>query len=210
MSTAAFGPAFWDERYGTAPDYVFGTAPNTFLQASAPHIAAGGPVLCLGEGEGRNAVHLAGLGHPVTAVDQSATGLAKARQLAIARGVTAHLTTQVADLADLAIAPGAWAAVVSIFCHLPLALRRVVHARAAAGLAPGGLIILEAYHPDQVHHQTGGPVGQPALLMRAEDVRTEFPGVVWEIAHAIEREVREGDGHTGRAAVVQFRGRRVG
>jgi hypothetical protein len=34
-----------------------------------------GPVLCLAEGQGRNAVHLATLGHPVTAVDQSDAGL---------------------------------------------------------------------------------------------------------------------------------------
>jgi hypothetical protein len=32
--------------------------------------------LCLAEGEGRNAVHLATLGHRVTAVDQSEVGLA--------------------------------------------------------------------------------------------------------------------------------------
>ena len=38
-------------------------------------------VLCLAEGQGRNAVWLAQRGHEVTAMDQSAFGLEGARQL---------------------------------------------------------------------------------------------------------------------------------
>ena len=72
-------PSFWDNRYAV-DDFVFGTAPNEFLRECAERIPAG-PVLCLGEGEGRNAVFLAGRGHAVTAVDQSTVGLAKAREL---------------------------------------------------------------------------------------------------------------------------------
>ena len=60
----------WDERFATA-DYVYGTEPNGFVAAMAAQIPAG-PVLCLAEGEGRNAVHLAALGHRVKAVDQFA------------------------------------------------------------------------------------------------------------------------------------------
>lgn len=200
------GDSFWDQRYGDAgPAYVFGTAPNDFLAACASSLPSG-PVLCLAEGEGRNAVHLASRGHAVTAVDQSSVGLAKARQLATRHGV--DLTAVVADLADYPIEPGKWSAIVSIFCHLPQPLRRKVHARAAAGLAPCGRIILEAYTPAQVRFKTGGPIGAPELLMTLAEVRDEFPGVTWEVAHEIEREVIEGDGHTGRAAVLQLFGRR--
>ena len=45
---------FWDERYGT-PTFIYGTKPNDFVAAMAARIPAG-PVLCLAEGEGRNAV----------------------------------------------------------------------------------------------------------------------------------------------------------
>ncbi len=201
----SFGSDFWDQRYGGAgPDYVFGTTPNTFLAACAEHLAPG-EALCLGEGEGRNAVHLARLGHQVTAVDQSSAGLAKARGLATAHGTALH--TIATDLAIFDPAPASTDLVVSIFCHLPPELRRTVHARATAALRPGGHVILEAYHPDQVHHRTGGPVGNPALLMRLDEVRAEFPGVTWTIAQEIERDVIEGSGHTGRAAVTQLFGR---
>jgi len=207
MTQPNYGPDFWDQRYAdAAQDYVFGTAPNDFLAEVADRIPAGGPVLCLGEGEGRNAVFLARRGHAVTAVDQSAAGLTKAGHLAAAQGVS--ITTAVADLGDYAIDPGTWAAIVSIFCHLPLEMRRRVHAQAAAGLRPDGVVILEAYTPKQVAHGTGGPVNNPSRLMSLGDVRDEFPGLTWEIAHEVEREVIEGHAHSGRAAVVQLLGRR--
>jgi len=204
---SSHGDTFWDQRYGAAQtDYVFGTTPNDFLASCAAAIPDG-PVLCLAEGEGRNAVHLASCGHAVTAVDQSAVGLGKARDLATARGV--ELTTIVANLADYVIAPQAWAAVVSIFCHLPQPLRHQVHAQAAAGLRPGGLLILEAYTPAQLAFKTGGPIGAPELLMQRDEVMAEFPGLHWQTAHEIERDVVEGSGHTGRAAVLQLCGTRL-
>lgn len=196
-------PAFWDNRYA-APDFVFGTEPNDFLRACAGHIPAG-PVLCLGEGEGRNAVFLAGRGHAVTAVDQSATGLAKARRLAAERGLV--LETKVADLADYRIPPGTWAAIVSIFLHLPPALRAQVYAQAAAGLQPGGVLILEAYTPAQLAFGTGGPK-VVELLPTLTGLRAELAGLDLVIARECERDVIEGAGHSGRAAVVQVLARR--
>lgn len=196
-------PAFWDNRYAT-PEFVFGTEPNDFLRQCADLIPAG-PVLCLGEGEGRNAVFLAGRGHAVTAVDQSATGLAKARRLAAERGFT--LDTAVADLSDYPIQSGAWAAIVSIFLHLPPELRAQVLARAAAGLQPGGVLILEAYTPAQLAFGTGGPK-DVELLPTLAGLRAELAGLDLVIARECERDVIEGAGHSGRAAVVQVLARR--
>ncbi len=60
----------WDERY-QGDDYVYGTEPNDFLRAQADQLPPG-RILCLAEGEGRNAVFLAEQGFTVTAIDQSA------------------------------------------------------------------------------------------------------------------------------------------
>jgi SAM-dependent methyltransferase len=196
-------PSFWDNRYA-GDDFVFGTAPNDFLRQCADLIPAG-PVLCLGEGEGRNAAYLAGRGHAVTAVDQSATGLAKARRLAADRGLP--LDTAVADLSDYPIRSGAWAGIVSIFLHLPPELRARVHAQVAAGLLPGGIFVLESYTPAQLAFGTGGPK-DPALLPTLAGLRAELAGLDLVIAREVEREVIEGAGHTGRAAVVQVLARR--
>lgn len=136
-------PSFWDSRY-SRPGYFYGTSPDAFVAASVAFVPPG-PVLCLAEGEGRNAVFFAQRGHPVTAMDQSAIGLAKAAQLAANHNVS--LTTEVADLSHFSIQPNFWSAIVATFVHLPPPLRRTVHARVAAGLRPGGVFLFEAYSP---------------------------------------------------------------
>lgn len=55
----------WDKRYG-GETFAYGTQPNDFLRAQASLLPVG-DTLSLGEGEGRNAVFLAGLGHKVLA-----------------------------------------------------------------------------------------------------------------------------------------------
>jgi SAM-dependent methyltransferase len=193
----------WKARY-TRDDHVYGTEPNDFLIEVAAHIPPG-PVLFLAEGEGRNAVWLAARGHAVTAVDQAAVALGKARKLAAARGVA--LETVVADLAAYRITPGAWAGIVSIWAHLPPAVRRAVHAQILPGLQPGGVFILEAYTPAQLAFDTGGP-RDVDLLMTAAQLREDLRGLEFEILRELERDVREGTRHNGRGAVVQVLARR--
>jgi SAM-dependent methyltransferase len=194
---------FWNNRYAAA-HYVYGEAPNAFLAEMASEIPAG-PVLCLAEGEGRNAVHLATLGHRVTAVDQSEAGLAKAWRLAVARNV--EIETVIANLENFTIEPGVWSGIVATFAHLPPAIRRKVHAQAVCGLRLGGVFILEAYTPAQLAFDTGGPKS-PELLMNLAGLRDELAGLEFLVGREIEREVIEGDGHTGRGAVVQILARR--
>ena len=193
----------WDNRYAGA-EYLYGTAPNDFVAEVALQIPSG-PVLCLAEGEGRNAVYLAALGYVVTAVDQSAVALGKAKELAAARGVA--LETITADLADYSIVPGAWAGIVSVWAHVPPALRRRIHAQVVRGLQPGGLFVLEAYTPAQLAFDTGGP-RSVEMFMTAAQLREELAGLDFEIVRELERDVREGTKHTGRAAVVQVVARR--
>lgn len=92
----------WDERYA-ADEFYYGTEPNDFLRDQAGRIRSGGRVLCIAEGEGRNAVYLAGLGYAVTAMDQSQVGLARARSLANRRGVS--IDVAVGDLSAWDFAP---------------------------------------------------------------------------------------------------------
>ena len=193
----------WDERYAE-PEFAYGTEPNGFLAAVACQIPPG-PVLCLAEGQGRNAVYLAQRGHAVTAVDQSAVGLSRAAELAARASVTIECVA--ADLADFDIAPGAWAGIISIWAHLPAALRAAVHRRAVAGLRPGGVFILEAYSPRQLSFGTGGP-RDAALLVPRSALEDELAGLEFVLAQDAEREVVEGRYHRGAAAVVQVLARR--
>jgi SAM-dependent methyltransferase len=194
----------WDERY-RAEEYVYGTAPNDFLKSVAARIPKG-KVLSLAEGEGRNAVYLAEQGFEVLGVDSSAVGLGKARKLAAAHGV--QINTAVADLTGYEIRPGFWDGIVSIFCHLPSAARRVLHRKVVAGLRPGGAFVLEAYTPAQLQLKTGGPSAED-LLMTLKVLKVELRDLVFEHAVELERPVVEGRYHTGRAAVVQVLARKL-
>jgi SAM-dependent methyltransferase len=194
---------FWERRY-SEPAYAYGTEPNEFLVEVADRIPPG-PILCLAEGEGRNAVWLAGRGHAVTAIDASAAGLAKAAALARERRV--RIETVAADLAVFAIEPGAWSGIVAIFAHLPPALRHAIHRAAAAGLVPGGAFVLEAFTPQQLAFGTGGPQ-KIEMLYALDMLQDDLVGLKLEIGREVERDVVEGAYHTGRAAVVQVLGRR--
>ncbi|MCY1036067.1 class I SAM-dependent methyltransferase [Corallococcus sp. BB11-1] len=194
----------WDARFSSEA-YVYGTQPNDFLVDMAPRLPPGGRVLSLGEGEGRNSVYLASLGHAVTAVDASRVGLQKSQRLAAERGV--FIETIVSDLADFTFAPEAWDAAVAIFCHLPPALRRKVHQSLVRSLRPGGIVLLEAYTPAQLGFRTGGPP-VTELLYTAEALREDFAGLELPVLREMTREVREGTLHTGPAAVVQLVGRK--
>jgi SAM-dependent methyltransferase len=189
----------WDERF-SEPGFAYGTDPNGFLVSVTARIPRG-RVMCLAEGEGRNAVYLASLGFDVTAIDTSAVALEKARCLARERGVT--VTTINADLAQFDIEPCAWQGIVSIFCHLPPVVRAAIHERCLRGLTPGGAFVLEGFTQRQLEHRTGGPRSRE-LLMDLDIIRQELPGLRFEIAREIEREVIEGKYHTGTAAVVQI------
>lgn len=189
----------WDERYSTA-EYVYGTSPNKYLVSVTGRLPKG-RVLCLAEGEGRNAVYLAGQGFDVLAVDGSKVGLAKADKLAEKSGVT--IRTQRANLDTYDLGEERWDAIVAIFCHLPPELRSRVHAGVVKALKPGGVFVLEAYTPKQLDYKTGGPP-KVELLISAADLTQKLKGLTFEHLEEIERDVQEGRLHTGKAAVVQM------
>jgi len=188
----------WDERYAS-DEYAYGTSPNTFLAENFASIPEG-RILSLAEGEGRNAVFLARQGYSVTAVDASAVGLAKAGKLAEKHGVVIECVH--ADLAHYDIGENAWDGIVSIFCPVPSAVRKELHRRVVAGLKPNGVLLLEAYTPDQLKHGTGGGKS-PDLMMTADALRAELTGLEFQHLVELEREIIEGSYHTGIGAVVQ-------
>jgi SAM-dependent methyltransferase len=196
---------FWDQRY-SAEDLVYGEAPNEFLASVSRRFPRGGGALDIGAGEGRNALFLASLGLSVLAVDQSEVGMRKAQRLARERGLS--LQTQAVDLQEFDAPAGSFDVVSSIFVHLPTSLRAVVHKRVGSWLKVGGVFVLEAYAPDQMVRNTGGPK-DPALLAPLEVILAELEGLKIEHQGALVRNVSEGQFHTGEASVVQVLARKA-
>ena len=198
---------FWNQRFAE-PGYKYGTAPKAFLQAESPRLPPGGRVLVPGDGEGRNGVWLAQQGLRVCSVDSSQVGLDKARALAAGRGVS--LDIEAGDLEVWAPMPGMWDALVLGFVHLPSAFRAGAHRRLARGLAPGGVVIVEAFHPDQIGRTSGGPQDLDMLYTLAQ-LRDDFASLCDELV-GWEGEVLldEGPGHQGPGCVTRYVGRRRG
>jgi SAM-dependent methyltransferase len=188
----------WNERY-SEKGFAYGTEPNDFLREHADKLPQG-KVLCLAEGEGRNAVFLATKGFAVTAVDLSEVGLEKTKNLAEQAKVA--VATLCADLADFIIEENYWDAIISIWAHVPPEVRRPLHKKVVDGLKANGAFLLEAYTPKQVEFGTGGP--KKEFTMPLESLREELNGLRFEIAREIEREVQEGKYHSGQSAVVQI------
>jgi len=194
----------WDEKYRNS-QFVYGTSPNDFLRENVHHFVPEGKILCIAEGEGRNAVWLAELGFKVTAVDASEIGLAKGRALAKSKGVSVHWVH--ADLQDYNPGTKVWDGVVAIFAHLPPDLRLRMHADCVESLKIGGILLLEAYTPEQLNFRTGGPINVD-WLMTPELLQNELQGLTFDRLQKTEREIIEGIGHTGMGSVVQVIGQR--
>ena len=194
----------WDERYAV-DGWAFGTDPNDFLRQEAHRIPPG-RVLCLGEGEGRNAVFLAEQGYEVVGVDRSQIGMDKAQGLAQEREV--FIETVVSSIEDFDLTEGEWQGIISVFFHLPPELRKKVNQAVVKGLAPGGILILESFTPQQLEFGTGGPPHAERLVSLAT-LEEEFEGLKFLVSQETEREIREGRMHTGWSSVVQVVGVRV-
>ena len=193
----------WNERYNEV-EYVFGTEPNDFLRDEFRKITSGGRVLCLAEGEGRNAVFLAQQGYQVTAMDMSEVGLNKALKLAQDRGV--DIITQVADLADYEFGEAKWDGIVAIWAHLPKAVRQRVYAQIAPALKPNGVFILEAYTEQQLNMDAvgGPPATQKERFGSLAVLRSELAELEEITGIEKQRMISEGKRHQGLSAVVQF------
>ena len=199
--TANSGAGMWDQRYST-DDYVFGTEPAEFLVRHAERLEPGSRTLVVADGEGRNSVFLASLGHEVTAMDASEVGVAKARRLAEERG--ASVDFQVVDIMTWEWTPDEYDAVVAVFIQfLDPQQRPIVFEGMQQTLRPGGRLLLHGYRPEQIEYATGGP-SDPAHLYDDALLAESFAGMDIEVLHAYDATLQEGKGHAGMSALIDL------
>ena len=204
MTDAALrGAAMWDERY-RAEHYAYGREPNAFLAAQAERFRPGMQALVPGDGEGRNGVWLAARGLEVDTLDLSTHGVAKARKLAADRGVSINATE--ADALKWDWPEARYDVIALVFLHLLERDRRALHSSAIRALKLGGLIVLEAFRPEQIERQKAGARGGPrdaALLYSPEALRADFASEDVLSLDVAEVDLSEGPLHVGASAVVR-------
>jgi len=189
----------WNARFAGS-DYLFGEAPNAFLTCEAHWIPAGGSVLCVADGEGRNSVWLAERGLRVTAFDFAQNAVDKARQLAQRRNVSVDF--HVADIETWRFEAARYDAVVAIFIQfLGPKARDDVFARMQSAVKPGGLFLLEGYRPEQLQYRTGGP-GVIENLYTREWVEHAFADWQMLLLREYDAVLHEGTRHSGMSALI--------
>jgi len=207
--TRADPAAMWDERYGRE-GYAYGETANAFLTSQRARLKAGMRALVPGDGEGRNGVWLAEQGLIVDTLDLSQHGVAKARRLALARGVA--LNAVQADALRWDWPREAYDVVALIFLHLVAEERRALHAKVCGALKPGGMVVLEAFRPEQLARQAAGARGGPRvreLLYAIDDLKADFAALdVIELTEA-DADFDEGALHVGASAVIRAVARRM-
>ncbi|HET7261906.1 MAG TPA: class I SAM-dependent methyltransferase [Casimicrobiaceae bacterium] len=195
----------WNARFA-GEDYLFGEAPNEFLRRNLQCIPAGGSVLCVADGEGRNSVWLAEHGYAVTAFDFASNAVAKARVRAARRGVDVDL--RLADIESWAWDDVRYDALVAIFIQfLPPERRDAMFERMQSAVKPGGVFLLEGYRPEQVDYATGGPPRRENMYTR-EWIDERFRGWDVQVLESYDAEIREGRAHHGMSALIDVVARR--
>jgi 2-polyprenyl-3-methyl-5-hydroxy-6-metoxy-1,4-benzoquinol methylase len=191
--------ATWNKRF-EGDEFLFGREPNAYLREEAALLAPAGRVLCVADGEGRNSVWLAGQGHRVDAFDIAERGVAKARALATAAGVTVNYS--VSDCDTWAWPEGAYDTVAAIFVQFAdPAMRERLFANMVRALRPGGLLVLQGYTPRQLDYKTGGP-GIVSHLYTEALLRSAFAALEIVDLRDYEAELSEGHQHHGRSALI--------
>jgi SAM-dependent methyltransferase len=195
----------WNTRFA-AEGYLFGKEPNAFLASQRERLKPGMRALCVADGEGRNSVWLARRGLKVTAFDFSPVGVAKAR--ALAREAAVAVDHRESDIYRWDWSQAQYDAVVAIFIQFAAPVERArIFAGLRQALAPGGLLVMQGYHPGQIAYGTGGP-SQAENLYSEELLRESFADL--EIQHLAchDDSVDEGPGHRGMSALIDLVARR--
>jgi len=179
----------WDARYA-GDELLWSAEPNRFLVEEVSDLPPG-RVLDVACGEGRNAIWLASRGWRATGVDFSEVGLAKADRLGRRSGVDVDWVG--ADLMEWAPDSEAFDLVIIFYLQLPADRRRKVYRNMAAGLAPGGTILVVGHDSDNLARGYGGPQ-DPSVLFSTNDVAGDLAGLEIVKAQQVLRTVKTDEG----------------
>ena len=158
---------------------------NPLVTNFADAIPAGGTVVDLGCGPGRNALFLAEQGFTVAAVDRSGEAIAALKALAEARRLQERITTAHARIEEYPFSGPRAAIVCTFVLHFlgPRALETLDRMQAAT--APGGLNIVEAFTENG---QWSAQAKQRGYFFKSGELRERYAG--WDFLFYEEKLVK--------------------
>src|SRR5690625_1079737 len=190
---------FWDQSF-SSDQFVYGETPNKFVQEMSSLIPNQSKVSCFAEGEGRNAVYLATLGHDVTSYDLSTVGLEKTKHLAGKHHVA--VKTIAKDLTKDSVTPNQYDAAVMIYGHVPKSEQPFFLAQMINSVKSNGLVMFEVYSEEQLEYRTGGPRSIDMLYNPQDILQWINPHKCLHFYYG-EAKRFEGERHTGLGHIIQ-------
>ena len=85
---------------------------------------------------------------------------------------------------------------------MPDHARPVFHEKVIESLAPGGVLILEAFHSSQLGRDTGGPQN-PEFLFNEEKLKSDFRALNLTLCEELIFHLYAGLYHTGEAPILR-------
>ena len=180
----------WNTKYGSSTCYS-GREPSDWLVDHSHLLTGKGNALDIAMGEGRNTLFAASLGYEVLGVDISDVGVSRAESLARENKLT--IKTQIADLDDYQIEPGAYDLIMCFYF-----LNRDLFVGIRDGLKPGGFLIYETFNVDYLKYSSF----KREWLLEHNELLEPFSGLTI-IDH---REVDDSENKTAYSSLVAQKG----
>jgi len=141
----------------------------------------------------------------VDAFDQSSVGQAKA--LALASELGTEINYSVCRMEDFSFKQNHYDVVGLLFFHTDPAGRMFLNRKVFESLKPGGVLILEAFHKEQLKNDTGGPKSLE-MLFDEETLSSDFAPFETHLLEKQDIVLNEGPFHQGAASVIRFVGKK--
>ena len=188
---------FWNGKFSKA-DYFYGINPNDFLASNIELLKNHQKLLCLGEGEGRNAIFFAKNGFEVSAIDASNLGLEKLQNRAIQEKL--DIKTICMDL-NFWETDEKYDVIVASYLHMYKDEREELFKKIEDSLNINAYFIAEFFSTKQLNYNSGGPKDLD-LLYSLEDFQNYFNSCKKDIKEEIVI-LDEGIGHQGETCVIR-------
>ncbi len=188
---------FWNNKF-SKEDYFYGINPNEFLSSNIGLLNNHKKLLCLGEGEGRNAIFFAKNSFEVRAIDASDLGLEKLKNRAKEENL--DIKTFCMDLNDWEVLEK-YDVIVASYLHMYKDEREELFKKIEESLSSGGYFVAEFFSTKQISFNSGGPKDLE-LLYTVEDFSNYFNLCKKNITEEIVF-LNEGIGHQGEACVIR-------
>lgn len=188
---------FWNSKF-SREGFLYGLKPNSFIASKVKSFPKNAKVLCLGEGEGRNAIFLAKRGFEVSAIDASNIGLKKLEQRAFEEKL--NIKTICMDLNEWE-AQEKYDVILASYLHMYKNERAKLFENIEESLNTDGIFLGEFFSVKQLAYNSGGPKDED-LLYTVDDFNRHFSLYENEIKEQITI-LDEGKGHLGEACVIR-------